>query len=158
MAIAIGSRVTESIFTPKSPFFLWARVAAWCGVIYYFSSRPNYEGIVPDLETLRGILQILFRKSCHLGEYAVLMVLTRRAVEGSRAAQVPGLLLFSYLFVLLYAVSDEWHQTFVFGRDGSPSDVFIDSIGAAAGYFFCQWKDRRAHEKEKNQNPQNLEN
>jgi VanZ family protein len=32
---------------------------------------------------------------------------------------------------VLYAISDEYHQTFVTGRHGSWVDVAIDSMGAA---------------------------
>ena len=34
---------------------------------------------------------------------------------------------------VLYAVSDEAHQTFVPGRMGSPIDVAIDTLGIVAG-------------------------
>ena len=34
---------------------------------------------------------------------------------------------------LLYALSDEWHQTFVEGRNGSIADVAKDSIGIICG-------------------------
>jgi VanZ family protein len=35
------------------------------------------------------------------------------------------------LITLLYAASDEFHQTFVEGRHGSPLDVLIDAAGIA---------------------------
>jgi VanZ family protein len=37
------------------------------------------------------------------------------------------------VLAVLYAVSDEVHQTFVAGRHGSPRDVLIDAVGAALG-------------------------
>ena len=120
---------------------------------------PNYKGKVPNFETLRGILEFLSRKACHVGEYAVLMIFTRRALEGSPDEPLPGKLILPFLLVLLYSISDEWHQTFVFGRDGTVSDVLIDSAGSLLGYFFCSWRDKRNHEKEiKNQNTQSVEN
>ena len=39
----------------------------------------------------------------------------------------------SFLFSVLYASSDEFHQTFVAGRDGNIVDVVIDSSGALVG-------------------------
>ncbi|MGL5356862.1 MAG: VanZ family protein [Cetobacterium sp.] len=36
-------------------------------------------------------------------------------------------------FVTLYAISDEYHQSFVNGRGASPYDVGIDSFGGALG-------------------------
>lgn len=34
------------------------------------------------------------------------------------------------LLTILYALSDEWHQSFVKGRSASISDVLIDTTGA----------------------------
>ena len=39
----------------------------------------------------------------------------------------------STLFCLLYAISDEIHQTFVPGRSGQISDVILDTSGALLG-------------------------
>jgi VanZ family protein len=33
----------------------------------------------------------------------------------------------------MVAMLDEYHQTFVYGRSGSPRDVLIDSIGILIG-------------------------
>jgi VanZ family protein len=33
------------------------------------------------------------------------------------------------MIAVLYAASDEFHQTFVAGRHGSPVDVLVDSAG-----------------------------
>ena len=41
--------------------------------------------------------------------------------------------IFSFLFSVLYASSDEFHQTFVVGRDGNIVDVLIDSSGTLVG-------------------------
>jgi VanZ family protein len=45
----------------------------------------------------------------------------------------------------MYAVSDEWHQTFVPTRVGTPSDVMIDAAGAALGLALAAlwWRWRR---------------
>ena len=37
----------------------------------------------------------------------------------------------AFAFAVLFALSDEWHQTFVPGRDGCVRDVGIDVVGAA---------------------------
>lgn len=70
-----------------------------------------------------------FRKSAHLFEYAVLFLLTRRALEGGRVPPArPGV--WAFLFCVVYAVSDEFHQTMVLYRSGNVRDVLIDSLGA----------------------------
>jgi len=38
---------------------------------------------------------------------------------------------FALLFSVLYAATDECHQSFVGGRHGSPVDVLVDAFGAA---------------------------
>jgi VanZ family protein len=40
--------------------------------------------------------------------------------------------LFAFLIASGYAATDEYHQTFVEGRHGSPIDWAIDSAGAVA--------------------------
>ena len=46
----------------------------------------------------------------------------------------------SLLICIMYAVSDEVHQSFVIGRAGRLLDVFIDTLGSITGiigyYFF----------------------
>lgn len=39
----------------------------------------------------------------------------------------------SQIFSVVYASTDEFHQTFVVGRDGNVIDVLIDSSGALVG-------------------------
>jgi VanZ family protein len=78
----------------------------------------------------RALWELLLRKLGHVTEYFVLTLLAWRAlrelgVRWSQQAQVAGAALFS----LAYAASDEFHQTFVQGRVGTPRDVLIDSIG-----------------------------
>ena len=42
----------------------------------------------------------------------------------------------------VYAMTDEFHQTFVNSRMGSPVDVLIDSVGAAFGLWLCWYIGR----------------
>ncbi len=68
------------------------------------------------------------RKVAHVTEYAVLTLLWWRALRGlGLGAALPAAVAIS----LLYACTDEFHQTFVDGRRGTPVDVAIDSIGIA---------------------------
>jgi hypothetical protein len=70
-------------------------------------------------------------KGWHATEHAILVCLCalmlRRAVRWSYRMSVGA----AFVFAVLFAASDEWHQTFVPGRDGCVRDVFIDSGGAA---------------------------
>ncbi len=90
---------------------------AWAGVIFAFSS-------VPSLGTDLGTWDLVLRKLAHVAEYAVLGALLVRAIGTATLAFVVG---------VAYAVSDEVHQLFVAGRQGSPVDVAIDAAGVAVG-------------------------
>ena len=43
---------------------------------------------------------------------------------------------FSYLFCLLYAISDEIHQLFINERSGQVTDVLVDMSGAIIASIF----------------------
>ena len=95
----------------------WLPVVVWAGVIFAFSS-------VPSLSTHLGTWDFVLRKLAHMTEYAVLALLLLRAT-GSYA--------WAFGLAVGYACTDEFHQTFVRGRHGSPVDVGIDAVGALIG-------------------------
>jgi VanZ family protein len=97
----------------------WLAVVAWAAVIFALSS-------IPSLSTHLGTWDTILRKGAHLTEYAILAVLLVLAT-GSRAA--------AFALTVAYAGTDEWHQTFVRGRHGSPVDVGIDAVGALIGLW-----------------------
>jgi VanZ family protein len=105
---------------------LWLPVVAWAALIFAFSS-------VPDLGTGLGFWDLVLRKIAHAAEFAVLGALLARATERAGLALVLG---------VLYAVSDEVHQSFVPGRLGSPVDVAIDAVGVVVGV--AVWQSFRA--------------
>ncbi len=101
---------------------LWLPVVAWAALIFALSS-------VPDLGTGLGGWDLVLRKLAHAAEYAVLGALLLRATGRAGLAVTLG---------VLYAVSDEVHQSFVEGRMGSPVDVAIDAVGVACGVVLWQ--------------------
>jgi VanZ family protein len=97
------------------------------GAIYYLSAQPSLPS-APD-----PWWDLLLKKGAHMAGYAVLMVLWWRALRlGCSERLALGL---AVLFSVLYAVSDELHQLYVPGRNGSAWDVGIDTCGVlvAAG-------------------------
>jgi VanZ family protein len=95
----------------------WAPVVLWAGVIFALSA-------IPSLSTGLGTWDLVLRKSSHLAEYAILGTLLVRALRNGPLALLAG---------SAYAATDEVHQLFVSGRQGSPLDWLIDTIGVAAG-------------------------
>ena len=60
-------------------------------------------------------------------------------------------IIISIIVVLLYACSDEIHQTFVAGRSGEVLDVIIDTLGGSLAtlLYYLTYKRRNKNEQEK---------
>jgi VanZ family protein len=94
---------------------------ALMALIFFLSAQPN-------LSTGLGTWDLILRKGAHMTEYGALAVLWWRALRfRERALPV------AIAIALAYAASDEFHQTFVSGRHGSPVDWCIDAAGVAIG-------------------------
>jgi VanZ family protein len=78
----------------------------------------------PDLSSGLGAWDFALRKLAHVTIFGLLWLTLARATRWRHP--VPAAVL-----ALLYAASDEWHQSFVQGRHGTPVDVAIDSVGIA---------------------------
>lgn len=108
-------------------FKLWFPVIIWAGIIFLFSSIPNLKtGLKYDF---------ILRKIAHVVEYFVLTLLLYRAFKGSFTIGTRNLFIYSATLSLLYAVSDEFHQSFVPGRSAAVRDVLIDGIGIVGFYI-----------------------
>jgi VanZ family protein len=91
----------------------------WMALIFVLSGQPSDH-------VDRAWWDVVLRKIAHVTEYAVLTGLWWRALS---ALGVSRPLAGAIAIALLYAATDEFHQTFVDGRQGTPVDVLIDSIG-----------------------------
>lgn len=105
----------------------WLPVAAWCGLIFALSSVPGLESGLSWDFTLR--------KGAHMFEYAVLFLLIRRALAGTTQFSRGACVSTAVMLAVLYAVSDEFHQSFVPNRGASSFDVMIDAVGALVATF-----------------------
>jgi VanZ family protein len=97
---------------------LWGPFVAALVVVFWLSSLSH----VPAS-------QHFWDKLLHTVGYAVLGVLALRAFHGgfSRLRLEPTL--YAAAAVILWGISDEFHQSFVPGRDASPWDVVADVVG-----------------------------
>jgi VanZ family protein len=98
----------------------WLLVAAWLLVIFGLSSLPG-SAIPSEVGDYSPI--------AHFVEYAVLGGLVMWAL-GPRTLWT-RFALAALLACSLYAVSDEFHQSFVPGRTPDPVDWATDTVGAA---------------------------
>ena len=113
----------------------WLAIAGWMVLIFFFSSQPQLPS-VPD-----PWADLIFKKGAHFTVYAVLAVLFRRGLPPSRWSWALSLVL-----TVLYAASDEWHQSFVPGRHPQLTDVLIDLCGATTGLWIFWRNERRTRE------------
>jgi VanZ family protein len=94
---------------------------------------PFLRWFSPDItEATVASVQLVVRKCAHVTEYAILASLLFRALcQGRdhfrRAAAI------ALAISAISAALDEFHQSFVPSRTGSPYDVAIDIAGALAG-------------------------
>jgi VanZ family protein len=98
---------------------LWGPVIGWMGLIFFASSRSDTGAIgrIPDWLT-------------HGATYFVLGLLLLRALGGGLDRRLsPGAGLLALGLGAAYGASDEWHQSFVPGRDASVWDVAKDVAG-----------------------------
>jgi VanZ family protein len=102
----------------------WLPAIIWMAFIFYLSAQSRPLGEKPSPT---------FAYVAHLGEYAVLAVLLfwAQLARGSWKGNLALGLALSFLLSAAYAASDEWHQSFVSGRDASPLDFGTDVAGAA---------------------------
>lgn len=112
----------------------WLPSLLLMAIIFILSSQSDIPG-PPD-----PLLNRIFKKSAHAIGYGMLAISYARALAGSGVRQAVPLAL---CFAILYGISDEWHQTFVPNRFGSPFDVLIDTTGASIGLYVWQ-RTRRA--------------
>ena len=93
-------------------------------IIFGFSSIPSQE--MPSF----GDLDISIKKFGHALGYSLLAVAYLRGLGGGKRYWP------AWLMAILYSATDEFHQSFVPGRNPSLWDVFLfDNLGAIAGLW-----------------------
>ena len=93
--------------------------------------RPLLLWLFPDISEARiQLAHLVMRKAAHFTEYAVLGWLAARAFATSSRELLRRYWFFvGLLLVVFQAVIDEYHQSFVATRTGSPYDSLIDIAG-----------------------------
>jgi VanZ family protein len=85
-----------------------------------------------------GIWNFFVMKGGHLIGYALLGASYAHGLARHKGMK-RGALLAAIVLAGLYAVTDEFHQSFTPGRTPSPVDVGIDTVGAALGVGIWAW-------------------
>ncbi|MFD0698665.1 VanZ family protein [Paenibacillus sp. GCM10027628] len=114
-------------------------LSSWFEGMKLSKSLPHWEFTYDhDLVSWQdpiGLIEFFIRKAGHVSEYAILALLWSLALLAKRLNVIMALLT-SSLISVLYAITDEWHQTFVPGRTGHAIDVGVDTIGVAFAILF----------------------
>lgn len=117
--------MTKSNNSSLAIILTWTPVFLWMGVIFTFSSIPTFP--------TNGIIwwDFILKKSAHIIEYGVLFALLFRALNQTKNKQDFNLefAIYCLTFCILYAISDEYHQSFTPGRTPNIRDVGFDTIG-----------------------------
>ena len=149
----------------------------WSVLIFSFSAQPATQSKAASGAVTRVILSIMhffgmsgqsaisveeplevvIRKGAHFCAFLVLGLLAllfffniyRRYGGSLEIHSIPAPYIYSFIYCVIYAASDEIHQLFVAGRTGRILDVLIDSGGSALG-LACMLLISRIRAKRKN--------
>lgn len=98
----------------------WIPALLMMSVIFWFSSQPASD--LPDFDWADTII----KKGAHMCSYALLAWSYWSAMRFQ-----PDSRRLAWLLAILYAITDEYHQSFVTGRFPSAFDVLVfDNLGA----------------------------
>lgn len=116
----------------KNVLFYWMPPLVWMCAIFYFSSQPHFS--IASETTLDFILF----KILHMIEYGFLFFLLFRALYKTNSYTLSEIFLLAFIIGALYAISDEYHQSFVPTREGKMRDVLIDIAGITIVYWYMK--------------------
>lgn len=111
---------------PYKIWIYWLPAVIWAAIIFSFSAHTAIT--VSTTKTIDFVV----KKTAHFSEYFILSALIYRALYGTTKTRGLNLLLLTLTLTVLYAVTDEFHQSFVPGREPRIWDVIIDGVGSVA--------------------------
>jgi len=120
----------------KELLWNWLPALVLMGVIFVASDQSQLPSVSERW------LDIVIKKGGHMLGYGLLASLYIRALKphiGSSAR----LRWLSWGLAVGYALTDEYHQCFVPGRNGTIVDVGIDGVGAGISILLQRWLQRR---------------
>lgn len=118
--------------------------------VFYWSATIAYALLIFLLSSFSGDKTeklYLFKHSdklIHIAEYAVLCFLLSKTLSFTLKENVKRYIgLAAIVITLLYAISDEFHQSFVPGRYAEVYDVFADGMGAVLSQIILYIKEAK---------------
>lgn len=140
--------------TPKNRLWRYGPLIVWASLIFIGSSsilsgsntssflvKPMHWLFPTASDSTLQLAHLLIRKAGHITEYAILAWLAARAFRTSSNELLRGRwFLVALILVVLYSLSDEYHQSFVPSRTASIYDSMIDSVGGLAALAIIAWR------------------
>ena len=97
---------------------LWGPFVAALAAVFWLSSLSQVPGA-----------HYVWDKLLHAVGYCAVSLLALRAFHGGLDGPRPKRTLAAFAVMLVWFISDEWHQSFVPGRDAEALDVVADVVG-----------------------------
>ena len=119
-------------------FVYWLPTLLWLTIIFTFSAQPAIQTSAVDWQ------DFFVKKTAHFVEYAILTGLLIFSLHRTTRLSWIRIIYLSILISITYAISDEFHQSFVPGREARFRDVLIDSSGSLSVGLLSlkkQWLD-----------------
>jgi len=145
--------------TSKNRLWRYGPVVVWAALIFIGSSsilsgsntsaflvQPMHWLFPTASDSTLQLAHLLIRKAGHLTEYAILAWLAARAFRTSSNELLHRRwFLVALILVVLYSLSDEFHQSFVPSRGASLYDCLIDTVGGLTmlGFLAVRWNSVR---------------
>ena len=107
----------------------------------------NIELTEEKLDQITNNLNYPLRKVMHASVYFILALLLLIVLNKNNVTDYK-LYLFTIIFCIIYAITDEVHQLYVSERTGQPLDVLIDTTGSVLGLLVY----KIGHNKSKSKN------
>lgn len=126
------------------------------GMIFNFSNQDSEksgstsqkvtEAITKDVKSIQKLnknekakvidkIEDVIRKIAHFSLYALVGLLLM-ALFSTYNINEKNKIISTIIIGAIYAISDEFHQSFISGRSGQVSDIFLDTLGATVGCLF----------------------
>lgn len=107
----------------------WGPAILWAVIIFTISSIPT----LPKTKIIWW--DFILKKTAHIIEYGIFYLLIVRALSNITGKQLlpkkvnKTTLLTALILAIIYALSDEYHQSFIIGRTAKLTDVGFDTLG-----------------------------
>ena len=126
------------------------------GMIFNFSNQDSEksgstsqkvtEAITKDIKSIQKLnknekakvidkIEDVIRKIAHFSIYALVGFLLM-ALFSTYSINEKNKIIYTLIIGAIYATSDEFHQSFIPGRSGQVSDIFLDTLGVTVGGLF----------------------